>query len=88
MHLDALLHMFVQVCKRQLLFNELMPCSFNLYNADFIASTCSMGSPCHVVILPTTLNGCLERYDIVGLPGSFLSGKSQSFSISQVGSTN
>ena len=64
-----------------------MPCSLSLANPSFISLICSSVCPCQIVTSPTTLNGCVERYDFVGLPGNFLSVKSGSSSIAPVGST-
>ena len=68
-------------------FKESIPCSLSLANPSFIAFTCSVGCPCQLLTSPTTLNGCIERYDFVGLPTNFLSVKSGSSSITPVGST-
>ena len=55
--------------------------------AKHVALSTSGECPCQSTTSPTTRNGSRERYDLVGLPGNFLSVRLGSSSIAPVGST-
>ena len=52
-----------------------------------MAFSCSGECPCQFLISPVTRNGARDRYDLVGLPGNFLSVRMGSTTIGTVGST-
>jgi hypothetical protein len=54
---------------------------------SFMAMSTSGGCPCHPVTSPVTRSASRERYDLVGLPGNFLSVRLGSSSMAPVGST-
>src|SRR3954454_10568469 len=61
------------------------PCCLSFSRPSCLALSPAGGCPCQSTTSPMTRSGSRERYDLVGLPGNFLSVRLGSFSIPPIG---